>query len=456
MNVRKHLLPALLALSMPLTASAATAKDTEPLPRRAQLGAQLSPSSTAPAGLQVQSVLPGQSAAKLGLQMGDVITHADGQPVTSMPQLLNWLSNKIGGAPASLTVQREGRTLQLAGAMVERPREAPQARYRVDYGQVAASRGRMRTLVSTPLPARPGTRHPALLFIQGVTLGSIDFPLSDTDGYAQIVGSFARNGFVTMRVDKPGVGDSEGGPGTEVDFEQELDAYRAALKALVARPDVDPERIFIFGHSMGGLWGPVLAGEFKIRGIAVAGTLFRTWMEYSLENTRRQSLLGGDSPTAVHDEITQISPVLAAFFMEKLNPDRLRQRFPAAKEVIDQMFQDGVYAGRAHAFWQQVSALNLPAAWSKASGNVLALWGSSDFIINGLDHDLLAEYVNGLRPGSAKVVRLESSDHAFLNTASPADSLAHWGKPGKSFNPNVLAALDAWIKPLAGVGLATQ
>jgi uncharacterized protein len=452
----RRLWAALLLLLVSL-APLAQAQPSTDLPRRAQLGAQLAAATEGPAGLQVQAVLPGLSAEKLGLRVGDRITQIDGQPVAAMPPLLAWIGGKLGGAPARLTVLREGRELQLSGTLVERPREAPQPAYRVDYGHVLASRGRLRTLVSTPLPARAGARHPALLFIQGVTLSSVDFPLNDrqsANAYAQIVGAFARSGFVTMRVDKPGVGDSEGGPGTAVDFNQELDAYRAALKALLARSDVDPARVFIFGHSMGGLWGPVLAGEFKIKGIAVAGTLFRTWIEYSLENTRRQALLGGKPPHEVHDEITRMSPLLTAFFMDRLTPEQLRTRHPDAQALIDEMFAaDGLYAGRAHAFWQQVNALNLPAAWNRASGHVLALWGSSDFIINGLDHELLAQHINTVRPGTASVVRLADSDHAFLTTTSQAESLAQWGKGGKPFNANVLAALNRWIEPLAGQAL---
>lgn len=223
-------------------------------------------------------------------------------------------------------MRRDTQTLELSGTLVERPREAASDKYRVEYAHVDAVRGRQRTLLSTPLPGVAGQRHPALLFVQGVTLSSIDQPLTDTNAYSRIVAAFANSGFVTMRVEKPGVGDSEGSPATTVDFEQELDGYRQALKALRARPDVDPSRIFIFGHSMGGLWAPLLASEAPIRGIAVAGTGFRTWIEYALENTRRQSLLGGATAAAVHDEITRLAPLLTGFFAQRLTPAQLRER----------------------------------------------------------------------------------------------------------------------------------
>lgn len=449
----------LVLLALLLVGGAAHAAE---LPRRSQLGAQLEPAeatAASTAGLRVLGVLPGLSAQALGLRVGDVITTADGQAVANLPQLLAWLATKPAGSHARLSVRRDDQTLDLSGPLLERPREGASANYRVEYGHVAAVRGRQRTLLSTPLQAVAGQRHPALLFVQGVTLSSIDQPLTDANAYSRIVAAFANSGFVTMRIEKPGVGDSEGGPAATVDFEQELDGYRQALKALRARPDVDPSRVFIFGHSMGGLWAPLLAGEVPIRGIAVAGTVFRTWIEYSLENTRRQSLLRGATAADVHDEITRLAPLLTGFLAQRLTPAQLRERHSGAKDLLDDLFEAGdtLHAGRALPFWHQVNALNLPAAWAKAHGNgapqVLVLWGEHDFLVNGLDHRLLADHLNGLRADSAQARMLEGTDHAFLQTRSQADSYTHWGQPGKPFNPGVIHALDTWIRPLAGRAL---
>jgi hypothetical protein len=421
------------------------------LPRKAMLGVQMEPGA---GGIKIGTVVPGSSAAGIGLKPGDVIVGLDGKAVGQVPEVLAWVGGKLGGDTAQVAVVRGGQRLELQGTMVERPRERS-PHYRVEYGEVASQRGRMRTLVTAP--AAGTERRPALLFIQGVTLSSVDFPLTADNGYARIVAAFARGGFVTMRVDKPGVGDSEGGPGIAVDFEQELDAYRQALKALFARPDVDPARVFVFGHSMGGLWGPLLAGEFKqLRGLAVAGTGFRTWIEYTLENARRQMLLGSDKPAEVHAELQKLAPVMTAFLHERLSPAQITERLPALKATVDDTFQGDSYAGRAFAFWHQVNGLNLAQAWNDVDARVLVLWGANDFLVNGLDHELLAAHLNARKPGLATLVKLADSDHAFLKTRSQADSFEHWGKPGKAFNPNVVVALDQWIRPLAGRGLSLQ
>ena len=62
----------------------------------------------------------------------------------------------------------------------------------------------------------------------------------------------------TMRLDKPGMGDSEGDC-RETDFDTELSGYRAAFAALKAHPRVDPARIGLLGISNGGGFAPLVA-----------------------------------------------------------------------------------------------------------------------------------------------------------------------------------------------------
>ena len=80
-------------------------------------------------------------------------------------------------------------------------------------------------------------------------------------------------GYVTMRVEKSGVGDSQGPACGAIGYSQELDGYRAALSALKRHPSVDPGQVHLLGISLGGVFAPVLAREFPIRGIVVDRTL---------------------------------------------------------------------------------------------------------------------------------------------------------------------------------------
>jgi uncharacterized protein len=443
-----------LCLMLGMFTSSSDAQTPDPLPRKVVMGAQLLPTTDedrkaakvdASAALKIGRVVPNLTADKLGLKTDDVVMSVDGKSIGSTAELTAYIAARKPGEALKVIVARAGSTTTLVGVWNERAREANTAAYNVEYGQVTSVRGRMRTIVTTPPKAG---KHPALLFIQGVTLSSVDFPVTgdDNNSYARIVRSFAERGYVTMRMDKPGVGDSEGGPGTSVGFLHELDAYRQALKALVARGDVDADRVVIFGHSMGGLWGPMLAAETKIAATIVSGTTFRTWVEYSMENTRRQSALAGATVVDIDREIKLRSALFHYYFNDRMNPDAILKKYPTLAELIKEDFPDmNTWAGRSHEFWREVNDVNLPATWEKASGKVLALWGESEFVSGEIDHTMIEAWVNKLRPGSATYKRVPQSDHGFSLTTSPADSLSKWGKLEAKFNPNIIQITHDWL-----------
>jgi pimeloyl-ACP methyl ester carboxylesterase len=441
-----------MALYLAVPRPAAAQSDVPVLPRKAALGAQLSELQI---GVRIDAVVPNLTAQALGLQVGDVINRLNDTTVRTPAEVAAWLSTQVEGAPVRVTGERNRKPLRLSGTLAGRTREVS-TDHQVTYGQVKSERGWLRTIVTAP-NAGAAQKHPALMFVQGIGPGTVDFALTADNGYAKVIQPFARSGYVTMRVDKPGVGDSEGGPFAAVDFQQTLDGYRQALKALLARPDVDPERVFLFGHSMGGYWGPLLAREFKLKGIVVSGTAFRTWIEYDLENTRRQGTLGGTTPLDMHNLLQDKALLNSAWLLEGLTPEQIVARYPRLKQLVAESFRPSPsgpqYSGQHARFWQQVAALNMPEVWAGASGHVLALYGASDFLTDAADHELLVSWVNGLRPETARFVLLANSDHAFLDTPSQRDSLLQWGKPGGKVNTNILPVLNEWVTPLSGVPL---
>ncbi len=71
-------------------------------------------SSTAPTtGAVIETVASGSPAAQAGLQQGDVITAANGTPITGESALITALAKSSPGATMNLTVVRSGSTMQI-------------------------------------------------------------------------------------------------------------------------------------------------------------------------------------------------------------------------------------------------------------------------------------------------------------------------------------------------------
>src|SRR5260370_42085872 len=82
----------------------------------------------------------------------------------------------------------------------------------------------------------------------------------------------AAGGFIVLRYDKRGAGRS-GGSQQEWTLDLLAGDVVAALALLKARRDVDPERLFLLGHSEGGAIATILAGDLGyLRGLALLAT----------------------------------------------------------------------------------------------------------------------------------------------------------------------------------------
>ncbi len=394
-------------------------------------------------GAVIEQVIPGSTAEGAGFQSGDVVLSLDGAKVEGANELIRAIAGRKANASVAIAFRRgdalRTQTVTLKGRPLEKSDD-----YEIIYSAVSCRVGRLRTIVTRP---KGDGKHPAVFLVQGIGLFSIDNPVGALTSYRTLIDDFTRRGFVTVRVDKPGCGDSEGGPARDVDFDTELDGYRQSLKMLKARSDVDPDRVFLFGHSMGGVMAPLLAAETPVRGIIVYGTITRTWTEYMLENIRRQMELADADPSAIDRDLKLEASLLTYLYAEKLPPKTIAERYPALRERLAQAItEDRYYVDRSLTFFGQLADKNLGAAWETFGGHVLAIWGKSDFVSTEDDHALIARIINRDHPGHGSFVALDGIDHGFNRAASRRESFERGQKrePG-TFNPVILDTCRAWL-----------
>jgi pimeloyl-ACP methyl ester carboxylesterase len=369
------------------------------------------------------------------------MTAVAGRPVADPVAFVTAMAGRKGGDTVRVAWSRGGESTEKEVTLRERPRESSEA-YEVSYGSIPTRVGRLRTILTRP---RGAGKHPALYFIQGIGGYSIETVIGGPMGYKEILDAFTRRGYVTFRVEKPGQGDSEGGPTLNVDFDTELDGYRQGLKALKALDFVDADNVLIFGHSMGGVWGPLLGAEGGVKGIAAYGTIGRTWLEYVLENTRRQEDLAGEDPATVDLHLRQEAAIQSLLLLDKMTADEVVAKHPELRDRLFGVWTDGrSLGGRNLDFFRQLAAKNLAEAWGKFDGHALAIWGEADFVSGRSDHELIARLVNRSHPGHGRFLELAGSDHGFARAASQAESLARGRSGGAEFNPAIVGALTAW------------
>jgi uncharacterized protein len=131
-----------------------------------------------------------------------------------------------------------------------------------------------------------GERLPAVVLLTGSGVGDRDGVAAGVPTLGQIAGALADAGFLTVRYDKRGYGQTGGRAesATLTDFAEDA---RAVVRYLDKRKDVDPKRIIALGHSEGA-WVALLAAsrEDKIAGVISISAPATTGAELVLEQQR--------------------------------------------------------------------------------------------------------------------------------------------------------------------------
>jgi uncharacterized protein len=147
--------------------------------------------------------------------------------------------------------------------------------------QIPANGFSLAGTLTTP-PAQGRLRHPAVVLVAGSGPIERDAVVAGIPLFAQLAGQLADQGFVVLRYDKRGTGQS-GGRTETATLRDYADDATAAVKWLAKRKDVDNERIFMAGHSEGAAIAMTAANEKKIAGMVLMGGMGTTGRELILE-----------------------------------------------------------------------------------------------------------------------------------------------------------------------------
>ena len=311
-------------------------------------------------------------------------------------------------------------TAHTQGQSADRPREHFQNATAV-YDWVRDSHGtKLRTIVTRP--NNSAGKIPVVFFVGWLSCDSVEYARGETDAFGAIFWRLIEtSNYATMRMDKPGVGESEGDC-KRTDFLNELSGYRAAFDSLRKYQFIDLDRVFVVGLSNGGGTSPLVAQGRIVRGYIAASSWGRTWYEHMLELERvRLTHDGSKSPSEISSALKQFTDFYSLFLIHKMTPGEIIKAHPEwAALWYDE--PDGQY-GRPAAFYQQLQDLNLGEAWSAVNVPVLVLHGTADTIMSHADSFEIANIVNRTPTGRAEYIEIPGADHLLSIQGKLTDSV---------------------------------
>jgi len=433
--VRPFLL--LVALLAALIAQLAALPVAADLSRRSYLGLQFDLSDRSGPGLLVSAVQPASTAERAGMRSGDRLTSVGGvASLDNFDELRAELAVAPVGQRIALRWYRGQRVYRVAPALGVLPTETvPGSLVRND--SVSVDGIRQRLIITEPLA---GARA-MVLYLQGLGCNSLDFWFGTDDPVKQLINGWARAGLATARLEKRGVGDSEGSDCGSLSFNDERRGYEAAVGRLAALGW--GERIFVFGHGLGGIIAPLLTSN-QVVGIMVYGTVGEPWYDYMMSNFERQDLLAGRSASDIGGRQALRAEFQKGLLFEGLTPAELIDRLPTAGDLEDvQLADDTHYSGRSVEFFEQLASVDPVRTWRRVWQPVLALHGEFDWVSARQDHERIA------RLSSGKFLSLAGMDHGFLHYDDLEQSFVARG--AGTFDPAIVQATVTWIEVVSSL-----
>ena len=429
----------LLALLVCAISPCAYAAD-ESLRRRADLGAAIAaPEDGQPA--RIVRFRADSALERAGLKTGDQIVAVNGRAMSDAVAFGSSIHALHAGDDVRIDVRR-GSEMLTVNVRAPPMREETIDGVVVRYGEARSERGyRVRTYTTRPAAARG--RLPLVVFIPWLSCDAVEAPFGPRgDGWARMLNLVMRSVPVQfVRVEKPGVGDSEGPDCSAADLDHDLAAFRAGIRAALADPGVDSQRLFLFGGSIGGALAPVLAQEFNPRGLIVSGGFSRTWYEHILGHERRRLTLSGKPPADVNAAMKSFAELYTLVLLEGETPARAI----AAKPRLGNVWYDAPahQFGRPIRYYQQLQALDVEAAWARVQVPTLVLWGEYDWIMARDDQERIVAILGARDPTLATYIVRRGMNHHFDVFASPREAFAE--ENGK-FDDGAAQAIVEWLR----------
>lgn len=391
-------------------------------------------------GVIVTRVFPDSTACEGGIKENDIILEINETKILNTAQFLTLAGSLKEGEELQIIISRENEKVAKELALKPFPKETSPD-FEIIYTSVSVKGTLLRAIITKPFGEK---KYPALFFIQGLTCSSVEYPFDFAPNpYKTILYELTKKGFVTMRVEKSGIGDSEGIHCKDVGFNIETEGFLRGLEQLKSYDFVDPENVFIFGHSMGGIMAPVIASEIPVKGIIVFGTVSKIWTEYEMENMRRQRELEGVDFVEMEKILREKEEFLYHFYIEKMTPAEIIAAYPQFEEYFDD--ETHMY-GRHYSFFQELYDINFAEKWKNVNTDVLAIWGEGDFVSGREDHILIKDTVNYYNPGKGSYLQMKYIDHSFHRVSSMEKSYRQ--EYEEDFNREIIDEIYKWINKL--------
>lgn len=362
-------------------------------------------------GLKIETILPEGTLAATSAKPGDVLLQVNDSLLRTNADLVRFPLYE--GMAVRYQIFRDDKKSYLKAVARPKPMEKP-VTGTARYVTVPFGKSRLRGILNIPAGSGP---FPAVLFIQGYTCNAVcDLP--DWHPYRKIPEGLTANGYVVLRIEKPGVGESQGEIQCEdMDLYTEAKSFQSGLDYLHSLAEVNKQKIFVYGHSLGGVIAPMLDHNKITGGIAAYGTSHEPWFEYLIKMIRYQNPNLGADYIENEAKVRKYHRLFYELMINRKMPVDVCKLDTVYKNM---MTEDLQYDGGRRLFGRDISTfrdlndVNLTKAWASFPKPVLIMFGTADIEVMTPDASKeIVAIINRYHPGNGTFRQMEDTNHSF-------------------------------------------
>ena len=278
--------------------------------------------------------------------------------------------------------------------------------------------------VKTPLPA--------VVLVSGSGPTDRDEAVAGIPVFGQLAHALADAGFLVLRYDKRGVGQS-GGRTESATLGDYADDARATVRMLSERKDVDKRRIALVGHSEGGSLALIAASKDKrVAAIALVATVGGTGADLNMYQVTH-ALERANRPDAERQSTLDLQR-------------RIQQAVMTGKGWDTISIPDAVRRQADTPYFQIFLAFNPASIMKNIEQPILIVQGGLDTQVPPNNADTLEALAKARkRAGGVEVVKVPGVNHLLVPATT--GEVDEYGRLGNAqVSPAVIAALEAWLR----------
>jgi dienelactone hydrolase len=256
---------------------------------------------------------------------------------------------------------------------------------------------------SLPLPKEKAKSRPGLILIHGSGPNDRDETLGPNKPFRDLAYMLAARGAVVLRYDK-----RTHACGLEMALDDitfanvVLEDAATAVRLLREHPETDPDRIYVGGHSLGGLASPYVGNATAARGLVVlagsATSILEAYRDQSLYLMEKQ----GADQVSIDSRSAELDAELQPLLSREMHPDSLFEGVPVH-------------------YWYELEDADPIAEVLAFEGPILVMRGSKDYQVTGADQSLWQEAISRRKNEGDKAVTMPGANHLLTKVDGVSD-----------------------------------